>query len=221
MILGAICARGGSKGVPNKAVKSMNGKPLIHWTIDRALSCHSLDKIVVSTDDAYIASIASQYPVTVNLRPPYLAQDDTSKWDVFRYLSSQYAFDTLVDLDVGCPLRSKDDITNCIIKLKMTEADVVVTAYPSERNPYFNMVLSSGAVVCQDSWTNPITRRQDAPAVYSLSPSVFAINARCLFQVNHWAVSDLRIHIVPRSRAIDIDTPEDWDYVEYLMRGKR
>ena len=215
MILGSICARGGSKGIPRKAIKLLAGKPLIQWTVEQALSCKDLDMVVVSTDDKTIAIIASEVSqqVVIDMRPEYLAKDDTSKWDVFRHLAGKYAFDVLVDLDVGCPLRSPDDITTCINKLKFV-GDVVVTAYESERNPYFNMVHESGSIVCQSRGI--ITRRQDAPNVYSVSPSVFAINARCLFKVDHWSRADMRIVVVPRERGIDIDTPEDWKYVEYL-----
>lgn len=217
MILGSICVRGGSKGIPRKAIKTLAGKPLIQWTVEQALSV--LDMVVVSTDDKHIAIAASEVSqqVIIDIRPEHLAQDDTSKWDVFRYLAGKYPFDVLADLDVGCPLRSPDDITTCINKLKFV-GDVVVTAYESERNPYFNMVHESGSIVCQSRGV--ITRRQDAPKVYSLSPSVFAVNARCLFKVNHWSRADLRIVVVPRERGLDIDTQDDWDYVEYLVSRK-
>ena len=219
MILGSICARGGSRGLPRKAIKILAGKPLIQWTIEQALSCGALDKIVVSTDDKQISIVASEVSqqVVIDMRPEQLAQDTTPKWDVFRYLAGKYPFDVLVDLDIGCPLRSPDDITTCINKLKFA-GDVIATAYPSERNPYFNMVHESGSIVCQSRGL--ITRRQDAPRVYSLSPSVFAINPRILFMVEHWSQADLRIVVVPRERGIDIDTIEDWNYVAYL-KGKQ
>ena len=219
MILGSICARGGSKGIPRKAVKLLAGRPLIQWTVEQALSCKTLDMVVVSTDDKNIAIAASEVSqqVVIDIRPEYLAKDDTSKWDVFRYLAGKYPFDVLVDLDIGCPLRDVGDITTCVNKLKFV-GDVVFTAYESERNPYFNMVHESGSIVCQSRGV--ITRRQDAPNVYSVSPSVFAINARCLFKVSHWSRADSRIVVVPRTRGIDIDTMDDWNYVEYL-KGKQ
>ena len=125
----------------------------------------------------------------------------------------------MVDLDTGCPLRSPQDITDCIEKLK-TGYDVVVTAYEAERNPYFNMVrVTDGrAHVCSEISNDVIANRQEAPKVYSLSPSVFAIRTEALFKWSHWSRSNLGIVEIPRRRGIDIDTLEDFEFVEYLMR---
>src|SRR5215211_8136426 len=105
-IVGAICARGGSKGVPRKNVRLLAGKPLIAHTIECARACPFFDRIVTSTDDDEIADIARQHGADVPfLRPSHLAQDDSPKWWVFRHLV-QYLeqvggerVDVLVDLD--------------------------------------------------------------------------------------------------------------------------
>ena len=222
MILGTICARGGSKGVPNKATRLMLGHSLLWYTFQHAIiEKDVLDSIVISSDSKDILKEAeglaksfSKRNIIIDERPDYLAKDDTSKWDVFRYLSGKYPCDIMVDLDIGCPLRVPADIRNSVRKLK-EGGDVVVTAYESERNPYFNMVLESGSIVCQ---SKVITRRQDAPKVFSLSPSVFAIRQGVLWKVDHWSQADLRIYQIPRERGIDIDTMDDWNYVEFLMR---
>src|SRR5581483_6362460 len=87
MIIGAVCARGGSKGVPRKNLRALAGKPLIAHTIACARACADLDRIVVSTDDAEIADTARFYGAEVPfIRPEHLARDDSSKWDVFRHL---------------------------------------------------------------------------------------------------------------------------------------
>jgi CMP-N,N'-diacetyllegionaminic acid synthase len=224
MILGTICARGGSKGIPHKNLKKLNGIPLIGRTLIQltGFSCH-----VVSTDDFEIAEYATNAGYNVQMRPAELATDTASKWDVFRYIAEcNPQYDILVDLDTGCPLRSGADITACIKKL-MTGFDVVATAYEADRNPYFNMVESFGknyqivATMYSDPMgTECVVNRQDAPKVYSLSPSVFAIKREALFKYSHWSRSNMGIVEIPRKRAIDIDTPEDFEYVEFLMRNK-
>src|SRR5437588_503832 len=105
-IVGAICARGGSKGVPRKNLRLLNGKPLIAHTIQCALACQILERVVVSTDDAEIAEVARYYGAEVPfMRPEHLAQDASPKWPVFQHLvqgleqMSGRRVDVLVDLD--------------------------------------------------------------------------------------------------------------------------
>ena len=220
-ILGTICARGGSKGVPRKNIKLLDGIPLIHHTARMAFT-NEFDKVVISTDDEEISNLFRWDEV--QLRPAALATDTASKWDVFRYIAEcNPGYDVLVDLDTGCPLRAPQDITDCIEKLK-TGYDVVVTAYEADRNPYFNMVrvVDGRAWIAgyydTDGRDIPITCRQNAPEVYSLSPSVFAIRTEALFKYEHWSRSNLGIVEIPRKRGIDIDTLDDFEYVEYLLR---
>lgn len=228
-ILGTICARGGSKGIPHKNIKRLGGKPLIVHTLECSLKCADLNEIVVSTDDKQIAAIAREYDFPVLQRPPELATDTASKWDVFRQIAGIYHPDILVDLDTGCPFRSPEDISGCIQLLNTSEDDlfygVVMTAYEAERSPFFNMVVKRGFFnpaycVVDGDIEKPITRRQDAPPVYSLSPSVVAIQASNLKMYNHWSQCRLGIYTVPRSRALDIDTEDDWTYAEYLIGRK-
>jgi N-acylneuraminate cytidylyltransferase/CMP-N,N'-diacetyllegionaminic acid synthase len=225
MIVAAICARGGSKGVPRKNIRPLNGVPLMGLTIQCAQACSRLGRIVVSTDDQEMASVGRSFGAEVPfMRPRELAQGHTSKWLVFRHLVSTIEqidgrrVDVLVDLDTGVPLRTPGDIETCIDMLLSTDSDVVTTAYEAERNPYFNMVeVHDGLarIVCQPA--TPIASRQAAPTVYNLSPAVFAIKRDALWEAEHWSKSRFRISVMPRERAIDIDTEVDFALVEFLM----
>lgn len=228
-VVGSICARGGSKGVPRKNLRSLHGKPLIVHTIECARGCQDLDRVVISTDDEEIALVARQNGADVPfMRPAHLAQDDSSKWDVFKHLvetlESQDGLrvDVLVDLDTGVPLRQAEDISNCVRLLLENEADVIVTAYIPDRNPYFNMVevAKDGYARVSKPLSVPITRRQAAPEVYALSPAVYAIRRDALWNYEHWALSRMMISILPRERAIDIDTEVDFRFVEFLMEKR-
>ncbi len=225
-IVGSICARGGSRGVSRKNVRLLNGKPLIYYTIECARACPELDRTVISTDDDEFAQIARQYGAEVPfMRPAHLAQDTSSKWDVFRHLvetletSDQRRVDILVDLDTGVPLRQPQDISLCINTMLASDVDVVVTAYVPDRNPYFNMVEvdAEGYARISKPLNAPITRRQDAPIVYGLSPAVYAIRRGALWTYEHWAHSKIKICLMPHDRAVDIDTELDFRFVEYLM----
>lgn len=226
VVLGAICARGGSKGVPRKNLRTLAGRPLIAHTIECVRAAATLDALVVSTDDREIADVAAAWGAPVPfMRPAELARDDSSKWDVFRHVVEAWErldgrrVAALVDLDTGVPLRTAEDVDACVRALLSSDADAVTTAYEAERNPYFNMVevgIDGGAHVVVGG-ERPITRRQDAPAVYSLSPSVWAVKRDALWSCEHWSRARLRVHLVPRERAVDIDTELDFRLVEFLM----
>jgi CMP-N,N'-diacetyllegionaminic acid synthase len=229
-IIGAICARGGSKGVPRKNLRHLAGKPLIAHTIQCARTCPLFDRIVTSTDDDEIAEVARQYGSEVPfLRPSHLAQDDSPKWAVFRHLVQNLEqmtgdrVDVLVDLDTGVPLRQPADIVGCVEQLLSGGAEVVATAYEAERNPYFNMVESAtdGFAKIVKPPAQPIANRQSAPQVYSLSPAVYAMVRDVLWRYEHWSEAKLQIYPLPRERAIDIDGEFDFALVEYLMQSQK
>lgn len=227
LIIGAVCARGGSKGVPRKNLRLLLDKPLIAHTIECARQCPALDRVVVSTDDHEIAEIARYYDAEVPfIRPTHLAQDHSSKWDVFRHLVQTLEemegrqVDVLVDLDTGVPLRTPADITGCIKQLLSSQAEVVTTAYEAERNPYFNMaeIALDGFARIVMRPAKPIAYRQAAPRVFSLSPAVFAIRRAALWAYEHWSQSRFQLYPIPRERAIDIDSEMDFHLIEYLSQ---
>lgn len=229
MIVGSICARGGSKGVRRKNIRQLLGKPLIAYSIECALGTEHLDRVVVSTDDSEIADVAREYGAEVPfVRPDHLATDGASKWDVFRHLvetleeQSGTPVDMLVDLDAGVPLRIPDDVDRTVEVLLNGDADVSITAYAAERNPYFNMVEpdQSGMVKIVKHPEGPITCRQHAPQVFSLSPAAYAVRRIALDRFEHWSLAKMQIHEIPRSRGIDIDTELDFQLVEFLIQNQ-
>ena len=225
-IVGAICARGGSKGIPRKNLRPLAGKPLIVHAIQCARACSLLRRVVVSTDDHAIANVAKEYGAEVPfIRPAHLALDDTSKWPVFQHLvealeqADGQRVDVVADLDAGVPLRRPSDVDECITQLLSGTADIVVTAYEADRNPYFNMVelKADGFAKIVKSPEVPIVCRQAAPLVYSLSPAVYAIRRDTLWKYSHWSEASLQIYRLPRERAIDIDSELDFRLAEFLM----
>jgi CMP-N,N'-diacetyllegionaminic acid synthase len=225
-ILATICARGGSKGVPNKNIRLLNGKPLIAYTIECAKKYTKFDRIIVSTDSPKIAEIAKQYGADVPfLRPKELATDTSPKIPVLqhavRYLEQEEndSYDLIVDLDPTSPLRKVEDIENCVNKMLENNPNVVFSVTPAHKNPYFNMVEEKdGKVYLCKKLDGPITRRQDAPTVYAMNASIyvfkkdFLLNTDTVFSDNTMAV------VMPEERSIDIDRPIDFEFVEFLMK---
>ena len=228
-ILGTICCRGGSKGVKNKNIKLLLGKPLLAYTVDVALSCKLLNDVIVSTDNAAIENVARDYGIKEIIhRPAELATDAASKWDVFIHAVDAYEenhgmiIDYIVDMDVTVPLKTTEDIDGAIqFALEHHDADVVITGYEPERNPYFNMMEINGAGFAQivKQPCNPIVRRQDAPKVYSLTPAAYVIKRQALYEHEHWSKAKCKIYPIPRTRAVDIDTELDFRIVEFLMQN--
>jgi CMP-N,N'-diacetyllegionaminic acid synthase len=227
MILATICCRGGSKGVPGKNIKLLNGKPLIAYTIETALKSGLIDDLIISTDDQSIADVAIQFGAKVPfMRPLELASDTASKWPVFIHALEYYeklnnvTVDYLVDLDVTVPLKTVEDINNAIqMAISDTTVDVVITGYEPERNPYFNMmeINEFGYAQLVRQTDKPIVRRQDAPKVYSLTPAAYVIKKNALYEFEHWSKAKCKISPMPRERAVDIDTALDFKLVEFMM----
>ncbi len=230
MILATICCRGGSKGVPGKNIKLLDGIPLIVHTILQSQNSNLIQDLIISTDDDQIAQIALKAGAKVPFnRPAGLASDSSSKWPVFihalEFYEKEYGVevDYLVDLDVTVPLKTSLDIDGAIqMALDNPETEVVITGYEPERNPYFNMmeIRPDGLAEIVKKSEKPIVRRQDAPEVYSLTPAAFVIKKSALYNYPHWSKAPCRIYPMPRERAIDIDSTLDFELIEFLMNKK-
>lgn len=223
--IATVCARGGSTGVPGKNIRLLLGKPLIVYTIEQALACPGIDSVFVSTDSEDIADVARRAGAQIPfLRPAELATATAPKMPVIRHLveaveRAGIGVDRIVDLDPTSPLREMADIHACLGLLD-DQTDVVITGYEAEKNPYFNMVerQPDGNVTLVKRPDRPITGRQQAPTVYAMNASIYVWHRHTL-DMGLWS-GRTRIHVMPRERSIDIDTPLDFRIVELLMSEK-
>jgi CMP-N-acetylneuraminic acid synthetase len=124
-----------------------------------------------------------------------------------------------VDLDPTSPLREVADIEACLALLT-PDTDVVITAYEAEKNPYFNMVEydAQGRVRLVKTPPVAVAARQAAPKVYAMNASIYVWHRDTLSK-GLWE-GRAALHVMPRSRSIDIDTPIDFRLVELLMQEK-
>ena len=228
-ILCTICARGGSKGVKNKNIKELNGKPLIAYTIDQAKASGLFEHIVISTDSDDIANVAKQYGAEVFFkRSEEMASDTAGKLDVIKDAfkrSEEYynkTFDCLVDLDATAPLRSVDDIINSFNQFKENNNDNLITAMPSRRSPYFNLVEQDkdGKVYLSKKLATAVVRRQDAPKSYDMNASIYIWKRDVILNENSIFLEKTGLYVMPEERSIDIDNELDFKFVEFLMEKK-
>jgi CMP-N,N'-diacetyllegionaminic acid synthase len=229
-VLATVCARGGSKGVKGKNVRVLHGKPLVQYTIECARQSARIDRFVVSTDSDEIADVVRGLGYDVPYkRPAELASDTAAKIDAIRHVTEfverteGFFPDIVVDLDIGVPLRTAEDVDRAVDALWSDEAmDAIVTVYPAERSPYFNMVEQQpgGYYAVVRRVTPPLVRRQDAPTVYSITPAVFGWR-RDRMHVTHLYEGRWGVLEMPIERSIDIDTEFEFRVIDSLMAGGR
>jgi CMP-N-acetylneuraminic acid synthetase len=225
-----ICARGGSKGIPGKNIKKLNGTPLIAYTIHSAKKFANKynGTIGLSTDSPEIVRIASEYGIKTNyLRPAYLATDNAGKMDVIIDLlkyeeeKNQVNFDYLMDLDVTSPLRTLTDLEAAYEMLNSSEQAMnIFSVSPAHRNPYFNMVeeKEDGFVkLVKDQGT--ILSRQTAPKVYDMNAS-FYIYKRRFFELGKKTpfTEKTMAYVMPHA-CFDLDEPIDFQFMEFLLQN--
>jgi N-acylneuraminate cytidylyltransferase len=219
-------ARGGSKGLPGKNIALLAGKPLIAYAIETALHSALVDRVVVSTDDPEIARVAQAFGAEIPfMRPAELAQDRTPEWLAWQHAIRELglgASDVFLSIPTTAPLRSVEDVDACITCLRETDADVVITVTEAQRNPYFNMVTlnadSEARLVIQPS--EAIAGRQAAPAVFDMTTVAYAARPSFVMSSAGLFEGSVRAVLVPRERALDIDTPLDLRLAELMLQGR-
>jgi CMP-N-acetylneuraminic acid synthetase len=224
-----ICARGGSKGLPNKNIKPLGGIPLIGISIKIAKQVNRIDRIIVSTDSKEIAQVAKKYGAEVPfMRPEELAKDNSSEWLVWQhalnYLSvnDPIPIDGLVNLPTTAPLRSVVDVENCLDEYEKGEVDVVVTITDAHRNPYFNMVTKDESGYSSLVFSeNTFYRRQDLPEVYDMTTVAYVARPEYVQNSNSLFEGRVRSVSIPIERAIDIDTDLDFKFAECILKYQK
>jgi CMP-N,N'-diacetyllegionaminic acid synthase len=230
-VLCTICARGGSAGVKNKNIRKLCGKPLIAHSIIQAQKTKLFDLISVSSDSPKIRSIAKEYGADhVVDRPAELASSTAPKLFAIQHAvleterAFKQSFDYIVDLDATSPLRSVDDIIQSInMLIAHKEASNLVTACPSRRSPYFNMLEINAEGFAKLSKEPPgfIARRQDVPESYDMNASIYIWERDALFSAERTISDKTLLYVMPEERSIDVDSILDWKFVSLLARERK
>jgi CMP-N,N'-diacetyllegionaminic acid synthase len=231
MILGHIGARKGSKGVPGKNFRLIAGKPLIDWSLDELFAHPRVDAVVVSTDDEEIyAHAVAKGALPIGLRPAHLATDTAGKWGVWQHAleASQPLLEgpvtAFLDLDCTSPLRLPADITGALDLFTAKSPDMVMSCCEARKNPYFNLVEpdATGALHVSKPLPGGVVARQQAPTVYEHAASTYVVAPDYLRRSKGLWEGRVIPYLMPPERCVDIDTPFDFEMVEWLMtRGLR
>jgi len=222
-VVAIIPARDGSKAIPRKNIKPLNGKPLISYTIAEALKSSLLGRVIVSTEHREIAEIAAGCGAEIIERPVELAQDDTPTLAVLqhaiRYLEEQedYSLDLVVILQPTSPLRVVADIDGAIQKLMTVGCDSVVSVCEVDHPPWWMYTLEEDKLQPILEGGEKITRRQDAPKVYKPNGAVYVTHRDVIMKQNRVMGDDTRAFMMPPERSLDIDTEIDFMLAEILI----
>jgi N-acylneuraminate cytidylyltransferase/CMP-N,N'-diacetyllegionaminic acid synthase len=226
-VIGTICARGGSKGLKDKNIRKIAGKPLIGFTIDFLKKWGKANRIVCSTDSEKIASIAKKFGAEIPIfRPIKLATDKASKINVIKHIvkycedQEDNKYDIIVDLDPTAPLRKLRYLNEAFKKFITSDADNLYSVNQARKNPYFNMVELNNKGYAQLCKKSNVVRRQDAEKVYEINASIYLYKRDFLLKTNTLHSDKTIIYEMPVISSCDIDSELDFLFVEYLINNR-
>lgn len=221
-----IPARGGSKRLPGKNIKPLNGKPLIHYTIEAAREVFNDSAICVSTDDVEIKRVSEETGLEVPfLRPKELASDTADSRSVllhaYEYYKKEkdYEADVIILLQPTSPLRNATHIKEAI-ELYHDELDMVVSVRETDANPYFVLYEENEKGYLEKSKKGDFTRKQDVPKVWELNGAIYVIKTNSLFERQHLMFDKIAKYEMPKMASIDIDDELDFEFAELIMAKK-
>ena len=227
-VLGLIPARGGSKGVPKKNIKSLLGKPLIQYTVDSAKESKYIDHLIVSTDSEEIAQACKNIPVDVPfIRPDYLSSDTAKAIGVIQHAITTMeeidgvVYDLVVYLEPPNPLRLVEDIDKCIDLFEKDLPDCVVSVQEANQfHPILMKQIKDGRL--QPIWKDEpegVPRQLYDPNAYMRNGAVYVFRKELIMDGILYG-KDVLPYIMPIERSVCIDDMMDWFVAEAWMKMK-
>ena len=224
-MIAIIPARGGSKGLPGKNIMPLNGKPLIAYAVEAGLKSKYIDRVIVSTEDEEIARIAVQYGAELPfMRPAELATDTAMAVDNYIYTigrlekESGKPIDAFVVLQPTSPLRIAEDIDGAVELFMQKDADSVVS-YCQEDHPitWHKYLDEEGRFV--NLFEVSLKNRQDFRVSYYPNGAVYVFKTAIIRERKYFTDKSYA-YVMPKSRSVDIDTIDDLEYAEFLLRRR-
>ena len=224
-VLAVIPARCNSKGLPNKNIKLLNGKPLINYTIQSAREVFDDSQICVSTDSKKIKTIVERRGLNVPfLRPKNLSKDNSSQRDVLLHAISFYEkeknfkIDCVVLLQPTSPLRDSSDISKAM-KLYNKKIDMIASVKETSSNPYYVLYEEDKNNYLKKVKKSNFVTRQSCPKVWELNGAIYIINKNSLLKSEMYQFSKIKKYVMSNYTSIDIDDIIDFKIAEYLIKS--
>lgn len=227
-VISIIPARGGSKGLPGKNIKNLCGRPLISWTIEKALSSNYIDTVLVSTDSQDIANVSKSFGAQVPfMRPDNLATDGATTLSVVQHSLDYYSrldsvFDYIVLLEPTSPLRKPKDIDNMLTKLdsNSNNFDSIVSLGETHAHPYILKKLTNSSVSNFLNSPNVSNlRRQDYDSVYFPYGVAYVVKTDVFLEENTFYTRKCMGYQIERWQNYEIDDFCDFLCVEAMIKA--
>ncbi len=221
-MIAIVPARCGSKGLPGKNIKDLHGKPMIAYTIEEALKSQYIDEVIISTDCKEIEKIALEYGAkSLFLRPEVLASDTAIAIDNYIYTVDRlneefgYKIKDFVVLQPTSPLRKSIDIDGAVKLFNDKNADSVVS-YTEEHHPieWHKYITEDGKF--ENIFEEKLKNRQEIKPSYYPNGAIFVFKYEMIKQKKYYTDKSYS-YIMPRDRSADVDTMEDFKYIEFLL----
>lgn len=224
-MIALIPARGGSKGLPGKNLKLLNGKPLIAYTIEAALQSKCIDRVIVSTDDQEIAEVAKEWGAEIPfMRPDFLASDTAHAVDVYKYTLNKLEelsgnqVDEFIVLQPTSPLRNSNHIDEAIELFQIKNADSVIS-YCEEQHPVFWHKYITDEGKFEELFEGDFNKnRQEMKPTYYPNGSIYIFKKNLILN-NKYQSMNSYAYLMDRKFSVDIDTIEDFNYCAYLIKN--
>lgn len=236
-VVAIVCARGGSKGIPLKNIKNLNGKPLIYWCLNKLNKLKEIDRLIVSTDSQKIKNIVKKYFPKIEIlnRPSNLADDKSTLTEVVKYVSNQiktstFKPDYILQIAPTCPFIKNDTVKLVIKNLILKKTDCVVTLKRIEHeHPYRAKKIDPKTKIfkqfLKDINVEKFMSRQDLPTLFCTSGAIYGRSFELLQKFNpnkkSFVLGNKPIGvIVDDIESINIDRPIDFEFAKFI-KAKR
>lgn len=222
-VLALVPARGGSKRIPGKNIRPLDGKPLITWSIDCVRGLPGICDILVSTDDLSISEIAKAAGALVPwLRPAELAADTATSVDVAIHALDWYeekhgVVDGLLLLQPTSPFRTRETVIEALRRFSGQSA--VIGVSPARTHPMWCFEIAGGTLLPVIKNIGMVTRSQDLPPVFEVNGAIYLVNPARLRKERKFISDNARpLVIESEMESMDIDTEMDWAFAEFCAR---
>ncbi len=222
--LAVIPARSGSKGLKDKNIKELNGKPLLAYSIEAAQKSGLFNRIHVSTDAENYAGIARKYGAHVPfLRDSEMSSDTASTWDAVRFVLKEYgrlgeSFDTVTVLQPTSPLRTAEDITGAFRLFWDKKANMISSVCEMEHSPLWSNTLPEDLSMENfEDESLAFLPRQSLPVYYRENGAIYIVKVQHLLSAPNIYKNQCYAYIMEQSHSVDIDGAVDFAVAQTML----
>lgn len=222
-ILGVVPARGGSKGIPGKNIADLGGRPLLNWTVETALRSGVLDRLVVSSDDRHILTVAAEAGAETDARSPALAADHVHAVHVVldlleRLGADGYRPDVVVMLLPTSPFRGVSDLRGAVERFLSECPPAVISVTELDKQLiHLRTMDEAGALHAMVAPEAMTAQRQEQPPLYGLNGSIYVARPETVLSARTFHVPGAQGYVMDASASVDINEPADLAHARRLI----